>query len=90
LFGLGIVALIYLAIFPLMLHLIIFTPLSCAPHHDRSARAETALLASILTLALAVWAFLLFDESSRDTLCTSARGQFSPNGIWRSKWDWTV
>jgi len=51
-----------------MLHLIIFTPLIAALLIMIGAPArKTALLASILTLALAVWAFLLFDESNRDT-----------------------
>ena len=51
-----------------MLHLIIFTPLIAALLIMIGAPArKTALLASILTLVLAVWAFRLFDESNRDT-----------------------
>ena len=51
-----------------MLHLIIFTPLLAALLIVIGAPArKTALLASVFTLALAVRAFLLFDESNRDT-----------------------
>jgi NADH-quinone oxidoreductase subunit M len=51
-----------------MLPLIIFTPLIAALLIMMGAPArKTALLASLFTLAMAVLAFLLFEESSRDS-----------------------